>query len=80
LILFSRKGKAMAKKKYKIYRKSLDQITMKAKAINPYGKIVTLSATWVWAPDLSFYDEDAKVWISKRDWEYTEQRCPTVIT
>jgi len=55
-------------KMYRVIKDTYDQITMRAKAYSPEGKLVDVHATWVWAPRLTFYDDTNKEWINNWQW------------
>jgi len=55
--------------KYKILKKTFDQITMKAKALLD-GVEVEVEGTWVWAPELTWYDNTNRRWINRNEWSY----------
>ena len=54
---------------YRILRHTFDQITMKAKALLD-GKEVEVEGTWVWAPELTWYDSTNRRWINRDEWKY----------
>ena len=54
---------------YEVERSSFDRIAMKARA-RFNGKQVVLQGTWVWAPELSWYDETNCCWIGPLDWHW----------
>ena len=54
---------------YQILKCTFDQITMKAKALLD-GKEVEVEGTWVWAPELSWYDNTNWRWINRDEWKY----------
>jgi len=55
---------------YRIIKSSFNQITMKAKALDPDGKEIVVKGTWAWAPQLRFYDENACEWIDDDKWVF----------
>ena len=55
---------------YRILKNTYNEITMKAKAYNPVGKIVDVHATWAFAPELTFFDDIARVWICRKEWNW----------
>jgi len=55
--------------KYQILRRTFDTSTMKAKALLN-GKEVEVEGTWVWAPDLSWYDTTNRRWINRSEWKF----------
>lgn len=53
---------------YQILKRTWDQITMKAQALLD-GVEVEVEGTWVWAPELSWYDNTNRRWIYRNEWK-----------
>ncbi len=56
-------------KPYRIFRDTFDQLTMKAKALDPNDKQVDVHGTYAWAPQLTWYDDTNKEWIDNWEWD-----------
>ena len=56
---------------YQIFKDSFDEITMKAKALNPDGLEITVHGTYALGPEIVWYDESEKEYIRSWEWVYT---------
>lgn len=55
---------------YQIKRETFDELTMKAIAIDPYGKEIVVHGTYAFGPELMWYDENKKEYIRSWEWVY----------